>query len=110
MTVREEALSERARPRVVVTDDDEVLATHDRIDVGGGDLNVGAVEDRDRPRRPEVGESGSRPLADRRAIRVVEQLSPTPLELVVLGTEQERHLPQRREDSAEERGERAPPT
>jgi hypothetical protein len=30
---------------VVVTDDDEVIAMLDRVEVGGRDLNVGAVKD-----------------------------------------------------------------
>jgi hypothetical protein len=72
VTVREDALPERARTRVVVPDDDEVIAALDCVDVGGRDLNVGAVEDRDRPRRPEVGKPGSGAFTDRRAIGVLE--------------------------------------
>ena len=107
VTVGEDALPERARARVVVADHDAVLAPLDRLDVGGGDLDVGAVEDRDRPRRPVVGKPGAGAFADRRAVGVVEQLGPAPLELVVLRGEQAWHLPQRREDLAEQRGERA---
>ena len=110
MTVREEALPERARARVVVTDDDEVIAPLDRVDVSGRDLDVGAVEDRDGPGRPEVGKPGAGAVADRRTVGVVEQLGPAPLEFVVLGSEQARHLPQRRENLAVKRCERAPPT
>ena len=89
---------------------DEVIATLDCVDVGGGDLNVRAVEDRDRPRRPVIGKPGSGAFADRRAIGVFEQLGPAPLEFVVLGNQQAWHLPQRREDFPEEWGQRAPPT
>jgi hypothetical protein len=72
VTIREEALPERARARVEVTDDDEIIATLDRVDVGGSDLNVGAVKDRDRPRRPIVGKPGSGAFADRRAIGILD--------------------------------------
>jgi hypothetical protein len=100
VTVTEEALPERARPGVIVPDDDEVIATLGRVDVGGPDLDVGAVEDRDRPRRPVIGKPGAGTFAERRAIGLVEQLGPAPLELVVLGSEEVRHLSQRRENLA----------
>ena len=102
--VGEDALPERARARVIVADHDAVLAPLDRLDVGGGDLDVGAVEDRDRPRRTVVGKPGAGAFADRRAVWVLEQLGPAPLELVVLRGKQVWHLPQRREHLAEKRG------
>jgi hypothetical protein len=66
----EERLDERVA-RVEVTDDCEEVTRPDCFHVRGGDLHVGALEDRERPGRPVVREHRRAARRDRLVVAAV---------------------------------------
>ena len=110
MTVREQALHQRIRTGMHVTDDRLILAPRDRGDIVRRHLHVDRLKHAGTPARPVIREGHGGAITDGPRVRIGEHAREPVVELLGLVADLWRELHQRPHHLAEDGGERAPVT